>query len=156
MSSASRLLLCFVTLGGLAAGVLVLDPSWLGAVGVDVCSWPEAQKELEQALNRREELDRRGDVMYKRLRGKDEATAALVEGRATLKETIARFQELDEQTQEAGMVTIASAQGAERDRRYCERVLSWAEGQFLTNDRAKEAAVRTRLEAEARELLTGP
>ena len=149
MNSAVRMLLCFIVLGSLVMGAVTLEPALLSGLGLDVQSWSEAQHDVEEAAQKREELEEQSAKMYQRVQYKEQAITQLLEGRISLTETVACFQAINKRT--AGVInsSVDHDSGLTEEQIICQQVLGWLEAKlnFDKDPAAEDVLARFACEA---------
>jgi hypothetical protein len=146
MNSLVRLLLCFVAVSGVTAGVLSLQPVWLASVGLDLWNLPELQRQIERGRQRNLELERYGQGVLQRLEAKRETIVQLSAGRIRLPEAVAHFRFLNEQSPPALEVACLQFPAATVDESIRLQVLSWTEAHLDTTCPQRKAEVLAQIE----------
>ena len=146
---------CFVTAVVLSASAIVLvlaDPAWARAVGLDVWNYPDLQQEFREAATQSEELDAADEHMLRRIEVKEALIRDLIAGRTTLAEVTAVFHEMTH-SQPKSMVVIRYTFAGDTDQEKVARsVIGYA---VLRASPAERDALEHRLEAELKRMLAG-
>jgi hypothetical protein len=152
MSQTVRLLgaLILVLLALLVTARLAADG--FAAVDLDVGTWPQTWRALDQAQREEEELLPKMEAVRERRQVKRALAADLAAGRLGLAEAVARFREMGRGVPYFVETLRTYEPGASDEERLCRHVIDWVRNE-LAWEQARWAAVAARLEGEMRVYL---
>jgi hypothetical protein len=156
MNSLVRLLVCFVAVSGVLAGVMSLQPVWVASLGFDVWALPELQRQIAQSLQRTEELSRRDRAVCHRLNTKRAVIHELIVGHLSFDDAVAQFRTVNEQYPNGVAEMLQRYPGASPEEVTRLQVLSWAEGHLVVDCVEDQEEVRGRLRKESGLVLPTP
>jgi hypothetical protein len=150
MNSLVRLLVCFVAVSGVLAGVLSLQPVWFASLGFDVWALPELQRQIAQCVQRNEELNRCDQAVCQRMDGKRSVIHELIVGRLSFDDAVAQFRTLNEKQPSVVETMLERYPGLSLEEVTRRQVLGWAEGHLEVDAAAEQREeVRARLRQES-------
>jgi hypothetical protein len=153
MTPCTRFLLSVSLLAALLAGAARLQPDWASSLGLDECGPPEVRQQLAAERQRGTLLDRRQEVVRRRLDAKNEVVGQLLDRRLTLAEAAAWFKSLNESPADCPAAWHGEFPGASEGERLCRQVISWVHAELAQQSASQAEAVCGRLEDELQALL---
>jgi hypothetical protein len=153
MTACTRVFLSVSLLAALLAGAARLRPDWVSGLGLDGSAPPDVRRQMEAERQRAALLDRRTEVVRRRLDAKNEIVGQLVDGRLTLAEAAAWFKALNESPADCPAVPHGEFPGASEGERLCRQVMSWVRADLSRQSASQAEAMSVRLEEELRTLL---
>ena len=153
MTACTRLFLSVSLLAALLAGVARLRPEWVSVPGLDGSGPSDAGRQMEAERQRAALLDRRNEVVSRRLDAKNVVVGQLLDGRMTLAEAAAWFKALNESPADCPAVAHGEFPGASEGERLCRQVIGWAQAERAGQSASQAEATNARLEEELQTLL---
>src|SRR5262245_7763068 len=149
MNAYTRLLTSLALVAFGLAGVAWMRPAWASALGLDWGDLAQLREVHEAELGRGAELDRRLEVLYRRVAAKEGVVEQLLAGRTTLLEAAAWFRLLNEHPADCQDEFRRWWRGKSDGEKLCRQVISWVVMELHARGPADLAeAQRRRLEAE--------
>jgi hypothetical protein len=139
---------------GLLVVVLVANPRWARALGLDVWSLPELHEQLAAGAAKSRDFEREGEVVLRRIQLKDRMVDDLIDGRSTLAEIARRFHNLDRYRPGYMTVIRATVPGRTDRERSARNVLSFVAPRVADLTVSHREEVLTRLETEFSSLVS--
>ncbi|HYT87647.1 MAG TPA: hypothetical protein VEL76_02905 [Gemmataceae bacterium] len=143
----ARLTLIASIFGLLVTGLCHTRPAWLADLGLDIWTYPELLEQVEQQQERGRHLTAALALTQERMRLKEEATKALIEGRQSLWEVASLFRSFSDHIPAfADYLRSSWPEQSESERlcRYAIRCVQWA----LADEPERASGVLARLERE--------
>jgi hypothetical protein len=153
----SRMLWCSLLVLSVGAGLCLLRPGWLAAVGLDFGDVGATMSGYTDELERGRGLDEAREEILGRVKGRERVVQEAIDRRLTLVEAAARFRELDRADPSFLWDSFRVLRpGASDEERQCQSVIEWVSG-MLVNDPGRARAESRRLEEELQAVLShGP
>jgi hypothetical protein len=153
MTPCTRLFLSVSLLAALLAGVARLRPDWVSGLGLDGSGPSDVGRQMEAERQRAALLDRRHEVVRRRLDAKNMVVGQLLDGRLTLAEAAAWFKALNESPADCPAVSHGESPGASEGERLCRQVIGWVQAERAGQSASQAEATSVRLEEELQTLL---
>ncbi len=154
MSTILRPCLTFIALAALGAAVLGLSrPGALTELGLDSCDLPEINRVLEENRQLTGVLERRNEVVVRRMHAKREVAWDLIDGRLTLIEAAARFRLLNDSPSEFPNRHLGLIEGRNDAERLCRQVIAWAHNELIVREPRRAGEFAAALTAQLDALL---
>ena len=149
----SRMLLCFLLILSALAGLSLLQPGWLAAVGLDIDGVPATMSNYAGQLERGERLDAARQDSLDRIEARQQVVGDVIDRRLRLAEAAARFQELDRADPSFNWERFrAWAPGASDQEKQCRAVIRRVRT-ALADDPDRAQGETRRLEEALQEVL---
>jgi hypothetical protein len=155
MSTLTRLLTCVALALGVLTAAAALNPAWMTELGLDVWNLPELQWDLEAKRQRGAELQRESELVQQRIAAKYEIIEELAARKATLREAVARFRELDARYPACRYPGKHGLVGDCSDEEAGGRIVAWVYGEYRQRMPAQVDGIVARLEEELRQTFPG-
>ena len=144
--NATRLLTTLLVLVGCLAGVGYVQPNWAAVVGLDGDSYHQAEQVVENEPFRAEELQRRTEIITKRINAKYQLVQQLIHGKRNLFEVAAWFRYFNETPADCQDDYRTFWPGNSDGEKLCRQVILW------TRTELERTAPASRAEEMGRQL----
>ena len=142
-----------VTLG-VAVVVVVANPKWATAIGIDVWNVPTLRQHIAEGTVKARQFEAQDMEVIRRVEMKDRLVTDLIDGRTTLAEVALVFLKMNQNRPGYMTVIRAGYAGQTDEERMARNVLNFVNPRLATLPADKRAEVTARLETELYNFVT--
>jgi hypothetical protein len=151
MNAWSRLLSTLGLLSACLMGLAHVQPRWYRSLGLDWEQLAEARRVLREERERSLGMDRKSEVIRRRIAAKERITDQLLAGRLTLLQAGALFRRLNEGPGGRQAVGLLAWPGESDGEKVCRQVIGWLHSRLQQSSPSQADEARRRLEGELAE-----